>query len=186
MSDGSWEESSPQGTKKRVNDYVASHPGEHIRRIARELGLGMGGLRYHLHSLEKEGLIKTRRNGFYRFVYPSKIFGERQEIILSLLSQETPSEIILFLVQNSGSTQKDLAEHLTLSPATISWHMGRMIREGVIGRTKTGKFVEYRVNASADEIFRFVESYHPTIWEKWASRLADLVLLLGTKEGKPQ
>jgi predicted transcriptional regulator len=177
-----WGAPPPQGTKKRVNDYVILHPGTHARRIGKELGLTRGDLQYHLYTLEKEGLIRTRRRGLYKFVFPSNMFGEKQEIVLSLLSQETPSEIILFLIQKPDSTQTDLAEHLRFSAATVSWHMDRMVKEGVVARKKAGKFVEYRVTVSADDMIELVKEYHPTLWERWAGRFADIMFGLGRKE----
>jgi predicted transcriptional regulator len=124
VSDETWGPPPPQGTRKKVNDYVASHPGTHARRIGKELGLTRGDLQYHLYALEKEGLIRTRRRGLYKFVFPSKIFGEKQEIVLSLLSQETPSEILLFLIKTPDATQTDLVEHLKFSAPTVSWPEG--------------------------------------------------------------
>src|SRR5437870_2557208 len=115
MFEGSWGAPPPQGTRKRVYDHIIAHPGTHIRRIGKELGLARGALQYHLDALEKEGLIKTRSRGLYKFVFPSNMFGERQEVVLSLLSQETPSEILLLLVQKPETTQKDLVEYLRLS-----------------------------------------------------------------------
>jgi predicted transcriptional regulator len=183
MPDETWGPPPPQGTRKRVNDYVASHPGTHARRIGKELGLSRGDLQYHLYILEKEGLIKTRRRGLYKFVFPSRLFGEKQEVVLSLLSQETPSEILLFLIQNPDSTQTDLVEHLRFSAATVSWHMDRMVKEGVVARKKAGKFVEYRVTVSADDMIQLVKEYHPTLWERWADRFADIMFGLGRTEG---
>jgi predicted transcriptional regulator len=182
MFEGSWGTPPPQGTKKRVYDYIFSHPGAHIRGIGKELGFVRGALQYHLDALEKEGLIRMRRRGLYKFVFPSNMFGEKQEIVLSLLSQETPSEILLLLTQKPDTTQKDLVEHLRLSPPTLSWHMERMIEQEVVERRKMGKFVEYRVTVSPDDIIRFVEEYHPALWERWASRLTNILLGLGGTE----
>jgi predicted transcriptional regulator len=182
MSEGTGEEPAPQGTKKRVYDYVVSHPGTHVRRIGKDLGLARGVLQYHLYTLEKEGLIGTRSRGLYKFVFPSNMFGEKQEIVLSLLSQETPSEILLLLVQKPDSTQKDLVEHLRLTPATVSWHMDQMVGQGVVERKRVGKFVEYRATVSADDILKFVEQYHPTLWDRWASRFADILFGLGREK----
>jgi predicted transcriptional regulator len=182
MSGETWGAPPPQGTKKRVNDYIALHPGTHARRIGKELGLTRGDLQYHLYTLEKEGLIKTRRRGLYKFVFPSNMFGEKQEIVLSLLSQETPSEILLFLIRKPDSTQTDLVEHLKFSAATVSWHMDRLVKAGVVARKKAGKFVEYRVTVSADDLIKLVKEYHPTLWERWASRFADIMFGLGQKE----
>jgi len=182
VSDETWGPPPPQGTRKKVNDYVASHPGTHARRIGKELGLTRGDLQYHLYALEKEGLIRTRRRGLYKFVFPSKIFGEKQEIVLSLLSQETPSEILLFLIKTPDATQTDLVEHLKFSAPTVSWHMDRMVKEGVVARKRVGKFVEYRVTVGADDLIELVKEYHPTLWERWAGRFADIMFGLARRE----
>jgi predicted transcriptional regulator len=39
----------------------------------KELDLFRGDLQYHLYRLEKEGLLRTRRRGLYKFVFPSNI-----------------------------------------------------------------------------------------------------------------
>lgn len=181
-----WERPTPRGTRKKIYDYIRSHPGTHVRRIGKELNLAVGDLQYHLHSLEKGGLIRMKISGFYKFVYPSDMFGEKQKTLLGLLSQEVPREILLFLVQKPKSTQKDLAKHLGLSQATVSWHMSRMIKEGVVESARAGKSVTYNVTVNSRDVIGFVQNYHPTIWENWASRLADIVLALSQKEAEDE
>jgi predicted transcriptional regulator len=171
-----------QGTRKRVSEYIIAHPGTHARKIGKELGLTRGDLQYHLHVLERSGQIRTRRRGLYKFVFPANMFGEKQEVVLSLLSQETPSEILLYLVRRPDSTQSDLVEHLRFSPATVSWHMDRMVEDGIVFRKRSGRFVQYRVTVDANDLIELVQEYHPLLWERWASRFVDLMLGLSRKE----
>ena len=161
----------------QIYDYIKSHPGTHTREIERELGMATGDLRYHLYKLSRAGLISTRGTGI-KFIFPSNLFGEKQEIMLGLLSQETPREILLCTIKHPGITQKELAERLKHSAPTIWWHMDRLLRLGVVGRKKVGKSTAYEVIARREDILNLISKYHPSIWEKWAGRMHDVVLML--------
>ncbi len=89
----------------RIYDYIKDHPGTHLRKLSKNLALAIGDIQHHLGVLDKLGLIKSRRKGMYKVYYTVAILGKRDEDILAVLQQETPREIILFLVENPGSIQ---------------------------------------------------------------------------------
>ena len=162
--------------KQRVHDYIIRYPGSHLRKISKELSLAMGNLQYHVNLLEKGGLINSRRMNFLKVYYAVSIFGERHKDILAVLRQETPREIILYLIENPGATQTDISAHLGFAPSSISWHMSRLIDIGLIRSHKDGRFIKYNIVGDIREITAFLKSYYPRIWEKLSSRLADLFL----------
>jgi DNA-binding MarR family transcriptional regulator len=163
--------------------YVRSHPGSHVRGMARELGLATGDLHYHLFWLEKHGFVKTKKSGFYRFVFPTMVFREEQEVLLGVLSQETPREILLCLMLDAGMTQSDLARSLGLSQPTVSWQMDRLLRLGLVNKTRMRNGISYEVAAERGDLLAFVKSYHPEVWRRWAGRLGDLVATAGANRG---
>ncbi|MDG7001358.1 MAG: winged helix-turn-helix transcriptional regulator [Nitrososphaerota archaeon] len=175
-----------QETKSKIFDYILGNPGTHVRKISRELGIAMGDLQYHLYALEKQGKIQTLRRGLYKFIFATGLFGEQQSVILSLLSQETPRELLLYLIQRPDSSQSNLAHFTRLSPPTISWHMKRLVELGVVVREQRGKTATYRVIEPVQELGRFIQNYHPSIWQKWASRLADLFLAFDSNEASTE
>jgi len=164
-----------------IYEYIRGHPGEHVRGMAKALRLATGDMQYHLLWLEKNGFVKTKKSGFYRFVYPTLVFKEEQEVLLSVLSQETPREILLCLLREPAMTQGELAKSVGHSQPTISWHMDRLVQIGVVRRVRTGMGILYEVAADQDDILRFVKSYHPEVWKKWAGRLGDIVVSAGAK-----
>ena len=172
-----------KGTRQRIYEFIRSHPGMHLRAIHRELGLAMGDLEYHLYALERQGMIKTVRRGLHKFIYPSGIFGDREEKVLSVLSQETPREIILNVIQNPDLSQMELAERLGLSQPTIVWHVKRLKQLGLIISSKKGISVTYHILGDARKIVALVQSYRPSVWERWASRLLDIILTISKEEG---
>jgi predicted transcriptional regulator len=163
------------GIRERILKFITEHPGTHLRQIKRELNLAMGVIQYHLHVLERERKVLSRRTGIYRRFYASLIFGDSQISILGVLSQEVERELVLYLIQNPGATQKDVAEFANVSPATIHWHIKKLKESGLVEAKHEGTFVRYSVNGDNEEIISLIKRYHQNIWEKWASRLADLV-----------
>jgi DNA-binding MarR family transcriptional regulator len=163
-----------------IYEYIREHPGTHVRGMARDLGIATGDLHYHLFWLERNGFVKTTKGGFYRFVFPTMVFREEQEVLLGVLSQETPREILLLLLQGT-TTQGGLAKSLGHSQPTVSWHMERLVRLGVVGKRRTSEGTVYEVAADRDDVLRFVRSYYPETWKRWAGRLADLVARAGAE-----
>ena len=112
--------------KVRVYNYIKNHPGSHLRKISKELDMTTSDTQYWCTRLEKTALVRSRRLGLYKTYYPTSILGQRHENILAVLQQKTPKKIILYLMENSGASQKDIAQHTGFAAATISWHMSRL------------------------------------------------------------
>jgi predicted transcriptional regulator len=150
----------------------------HLRKVCRDLGLGMGDVQYHVDRLEREGTVASSRRGIYRRLYPGGLFGEKEGVILSALAQRTPRELILHLIEEPGSSQERLAAALAISPPSVSWNLKSLIRLGLVKRDRAGRFASYTVVGDQAEIAAFVRSYHPGVWERWSSRLAAVVMAL--------
>jgi len=158
-----------------IYEYIRRHPGTHVRAMAKGLRLATGDLQYHLLWLERNGLVKTKKGEFYRFVYPTMVFTEAQEVLLGVLSQKTPREIILCLLSEGPMTQGELAGTLGHSQPTVSWHMDRLAQAGVVSKKRARGGFTYDLVASREEVLRFVKSYHPEVWKRWAGRLGSSV-----------
>jgi len=136
----------------------------------------MGVTQYHLYGLEREQKIISHRRGLHKRFYTTQVFGDRQLEILDTLSQETDRDILLFLIQNPDATQKELSEYVRISPASINWHMRRLSDTGLVETKRERTNVLYSVGENRTEILALLRSYHPAIWERWADRLANMVL----------
>src|SRR5579872_2516075 len=162
-------------TRDLILQYINSHPGAHLRQIKRDLGLSMGVTQYHLYGLERDNKIASVRNGLYKRFFLSISFGDRQRDILDFLSQETERDLLLYVIQNPKSTQKELSEYARLSPGTINWHMKRLISSGLVGMRHEGQFVKYSVSSEQVEIIRLVRNYHPSAFQTWVDRFMNAV-----------
>ncbi|HEV2390456.1 MAG TPA: winged helix-turn-helix transcriptional regulator [Nitrososphaerales archaeon] len=170
-------------TQRRILDFITSHPGAHLRDICRALGLAMGVVQYHVQRLERDRRIHSMRRGLYKFFYPANLFGERQRDVLSMLSLDRPRELLLNIIEHPGSTQEALAGATKVSQPTVSWHLKRLVDLGIVGGRQNGRVVTYSVTGGV-EIATFIRTYHPTVWERWSSRLADIFISYSAEEGK--
>jgi predicted transcriptional regulator len=164
----------------RIYDYIKNHPGTHFRRLSKNLAIAIGDTQHHLGVLDKLGLIKSRRKGMYKVYYTVSILGKRDEDILAVLQQETPREIILYLVENPGSAQGEISRYMSLTAPTINWHMSNLINVGLVTSHKEGRFVKYFIQGDVNDIIGLLKSYYPTIWNKLSGRLAELFLDLAS------
>jgi DNA-binding MarR family transcriptional regulator len=165
-----------QKNKVRVYDYIKNYPGSHLRKITKELDMATSDTQYWCNRLEKMALVRSRRLGLYRTYYPASILGERHENILAILQQKTPRMIVIYLLENSGASQKNLAQHTGFAAATISWHMSRLIEIGIVYSSKEGKFVKYYIRGDMADLVILLKSYYPSIWDKLSDRLSELFL----------
>jgi uncharacterized membrane protein/DNA-binding MarR family transcriptional regulator len=120
----------------QVYGYIKANPGEHYNAIKKALDMKNGTLVYHLQTLEREEYIKSASDGRYKRFYPAgmKVPDEPTRKLNKI------QEIILRLIGESpGISQKEIAEEIGLSSATINYHINVMIKAKVIRLEKIGR-----------------------------------------------
>ena len=157
-----------------VYNFIARHPGSYFREILRSLHVGQGNLQYVIQLLEKEGRITTIKVGAYKHFYPSET-DEQSKNILSILSQESPREILIFLARHPGSCQTDVAKEIRCSSPTARWYLLKLESLHLIWSRKTGAEVKYYANTSIPELANLLRTYRPNIWSRYADRMADFM-----------
>ena len=155
-----------------IYKYILNYPGVHLRKICRELRLAMGDTQYQLSILEKEGKIKSKRVGNHRHYYPLTIPDEQNELILAFLRQETIRDILIYLMENPGSSQQVLANFMNVSAPSIKWHMSRLIQSDLVMATKEGKIVKYFIK-DPKSLTSSIKNYMPALWDSLVNRFAE-------------
>ena len=139
----------------------------------------MGTVQYQLNRLEKNGIITSSKRGFYRHYFPVAIIGFDKEI-LEILTQDTVSRIILFIIEQKIPTQLEIAKEVGITHASINWHMQRLIALDVIRkRSKMVIYKRYRIIGNHQRwvnMLAFMKNYYPSLWNKWSSRIIEFFL----------
>jgi DNA-binding MarR family transcriptional regulator len=122
----------------KIHGYILANPGDHYNSIKKTLGISNSSFAYHLSVLEREGVIKSRRDGIYKRFYPSEMripenggLKESQRIIIETI-KESP-----------GISQKDIATMLGVSSSTVNYHLQDLIKDDIVITKRFGMKVRY-------------------------------------------
>ncbi|WP_297504021.1 metalloregulator ArsR/SmtB family transcription factor [Thermococcus sp.] len=156
---------------------IQHEPGITFRGLARRLGLGIGDLQYHLRKLERDGEVFSRRVGRRRYLFPKGLEDEAQRLLIAI-STDTRRRILLRLIEGPAD-QKTLSEYLGVSQPTVSYHMGELVKLGIIEAERRGKSVVYRLSYDPGLVVRMIRDYRPGLLERLADGLIDLLAGVG-------
>ena len=140
----------------------------------------MGSVQYHSYQPQKGGKITSTRQGLYKLHFQSGAFQEHEKSLLQVLNQETPREIILFIVDQRYPTQTDIVKKLGISAPSINWHVRRLIDLNLIDEVREGKFKRYKLRDNSIDsryIVDLLKKHHPNLWSKWSSRWFEMFCL---------
>ena len=161
-------------SRRRIYDAVREHPGLHLRALAEKLGMPVSTLEYHTHMLQRHGHLVTREAGGFKAFYAGETLDRRDKDILYVVRHDVPRRVCAHLILHPGATPGDLKGATGLSGPTLSFHLkrlrkGGLVREEPAGRTKrlfvedpervAGLLVAYRQSFLDDAVDRFAETW---------------------------
>jgi predicted transcriptional regulator len=124
-------------SRKAIHDCVTEHAGAHLRDVARRCEMPLGTTLYHLDCLERAGLVVARRDGRYKRYFANVGVGRREKEVLSLLRHDAPRRIVYALLPGAAMTQRELCAAIGVSRSTLSFHVNRLLVEGVVERRES-------------------------------------------------
>jgi predicted transcriptional regulator len=134
------------GARKRIYDFVSTSPGCHLRELQRRLNIPLGTLEYHLKYLVDREYLSIRDEGGYKRYYPVGTMRSVDKNILSLLRQDIPRRLVMHLLLHPNSRFGDLAEKFDVAPSTLSFHITKLLKAGIVSKTRVGRETTYRVD----------------------------------------
>jgi predicted transcriptional regulator len=147
--------------RRKLYRLLVKNPGLNLTTIAELLGTSVPLTVYHLQYLEKQDvIIATKEEGYKRFYIKDRIGAETKRM-LSLLRQEIPLKIILFLLQHPYSTHKEILTCFDLAPSTLSYHLKKLINKCLIVESSDGFKQGFKVN-NEQEIIGLLVRYKPS------------------------
>lgn len=151
--------------RKRIYECIRGSPGLHFREIQRRTALPIGVLEYHLNYLVQKELITLERQENFSRYYPGGQLNKEKQKILSVLRQEIPRGIVLYLLRNPGATHTELLRSFTISGGTLSYHMKKLTSKGVVSAEKRGRESFLRV-MDPEKVADLLIIYRRTFFDK--------------------
>lgn len=121
-------------TRKEIYDLIASNPGLHLSKIAETLNMRLSLAEYHLQNMERDKLVIAVKDvGYYKryYVTEDKV-GVQERKIVSLLREEIPLKITLFLLKHPNAKHKEILENFNITSSTLSYHLNKLVTYGVL------------------------------------------------------
>lgn len=122
-------------TRGQIFGYIQANPGTHYNDIIQHLGLHNGVGAYHLQVLEREGFIKSLRDGIYKRFYPMGVKVPEKRLHLSRIQRDILTEI----QKHPGVTQKHISKLLEESKQVVNYHVKVLESAGLIRLERVGR-----------------------------------------------
>ena len=153
--------------RREIYNYIQQYPGLHFRDLQRKINIPKTTLLYHLRYLSKRELLTSKEDTRYTRYFTARKIGVKEKTLLSLIRQETPRQIILFLFLYPEHTREDISKEIGKSPSTISHHMKKLIELDVIEQNRKNHYYIYRIKNQ-------IEMYEILI--QYENSLADIIV----------
>jgi len=129
------EEVLDQYTRGKIHGYIIANPGEHYNSLKAQLKIKNGTLAYHLRVLEREGYVKSVRDGPFKRFYPQEAAVPKNRSEFSSIQ-----EVVLENVRASpGITQNDVAVRMGVSSQVVNYHIKNLVTAGRIRLQREGR-----------------------------------------------
>lgn len=148
-------------TQKQIYRLILKEPGLNIGKIAELLDINGPLTIYHIRYLEKHDLITIVKGEGYTRCYLKGTVGVKDKKILSLIRQETPLKIVLYLLKNPHSKHKEILEHFDIAKSTLSYHLKKLMKKGIITIRLIDGEQGYTI-INEKEIIRILIKYKPS------------------------
>lgn len=159
-------------TRKELFRHVEANPGIHFSQLKRDLEMETGLLQYHLRELEQYDVLESEEYQGKRRVFVANELDEEERAILAVLRYETTREILLYLLERGPARNREIAEAVGVTPATISWHLSNLVEEGVVEAVEDGRTTRYRV-ANEELTVQLLVRYQESFVDRAVDRIID-------------
>lgn len=133
------EEALELDARRQIYEHILATPGTHLRGVHRAVRLPFGQVLYHLNYLEKLELVVVKKDGKFSRYFIKNLIGRQEKNVISVLRHEVPRTISVLLLFHQELTHKQILQHVTVSPSTLSFHLAKMVEAEVILREQRGR-----------------------------------------------
>lgn len=113
---------------------VTRHPGIHLRRLADEMQVAWSTARFHVHVLERNGFLRTRRDGRYLAVFP--VDADAPLPVRNIVARAV---LDAFPVDGTPVALAEVARGLHISRQLANHHVRGLVTRGLVERVERGK-----------------------------------------------
>ena len=152
---------------------ISESPGLHFRELQRRSRLATGQLLYHLNWMVETALLRTTNDGEYLRFYTQVEIGDEERRILELARQKSVRHILLHLLDSGTANPEAIVEKLSLSPSTVTFHLKKLVNEGIVEREAEGRKAFFTVR-DPEAVRRILVKYRDSFLDRMVDRFIDM------------
>ena len=164
-------------SRRVVFECIQRFPGIHLRELQRKLDMPMGSLEFHLHFLETKRFISVQKEEHYKCYYPARS-GIKDKKLLSLLRREVPRKVMVHLLENNEAKHGDILGVVEVSPSTLSFHLKKLMKAGIVAQRKEGRIRYYRLK-NPETVLEMLITYRESFLDEVVDRFVDIWMDIG-------
>jgi predicted transcriptional regulator len=127
-------------TRKTVYEQAVRCPGSTRPQIARDLGMNEGTVTYHLDILEGTNSLRiVKSDKAVHYFANNRQWDELELRLYMRLHNDTGRFLLNTMLEQPQITSKELSRLSRRNKSTISWHLERLERDGIISVQKAGR-----------------------------------------------
>lgn len=122
----------------RIYQIIEYEPGVHLSELQRKAGVARGVCAYHLHALEKAGLIRASRDGMYLRFTATKVRIDADAYALAADDRE----VLRAIEARPGITERQVGEILGKSAHQVERSVRALAQTGHVEARREGDAVQ--------------------------------------------
>ena len=122
----------------RIYQIIEDEPGIHLSELQRKAGVARGVCAYHLHALEKAGLIKTAREGMYLRFFATKVKIDAEAYTLAADDRA----VLEAIEARPGMTEQQVAELLGKPGGHVARSVRALSQSGYVEARREGEALQ--------------------------------------------
>lgn len=164
--------------RRTIFDYISKYPGAYLREMEKKLSLSVGDLQYHLHQLEKAGVISPYTEGKRKRYFVNDEVKLLDRKILSVIRMKTPRRIVLFVLLHPDSGFKEILAEFNFTKGALSFHLKRLQKAGILNKVKRENKTIYNIQ-DAERISQILIAYKSSIMDEVLDGFIDVWTKIG-------
>lgn len=131
---------------------IRETPGICLSTLRERAGQNAGTARYHIELLVHHGMVACRsHHGSKHYYVGNEDYGRMEAVLHTYLHNENARLILDLLSRDDALSHQDLMAATGTASPTISWHMKRLVADGVVESYRDGKKTKYLLTPDAAE-----------------------------------
>jgi predicted transcriptional regulator len=130
--------------RRELYELIRNNPGLSLSILRKKTGLNDGTVRYHIELLVHHGMVACRfHHGSRHYYVGDEDYGRMEAVLLTYLHNENDRTILELLSGDDVLSHQDLMTATGTTSSSISWHMKRLVTDGVVESYREGRKTMY-------------------------------------------